>query len=199
LVHCLRSSGNCRALSAWVSACSFRGCPRCAITLTINVRAPRSTLSLTHSKFVFMMSALASPASVVRGPLLIHLETMSKVVSLSHKYSRSIPGGVGCSVRATAACSGLIELTPSSSRLTRTTRHLCCCWRQTLPAPFLLCVLIHLPPMFLLENHSILDVLLLFLTRISVRGLVGLSSTRLCYLLAPMPLSNSDLLYRRPG
>jgi hypothetical protein len=67
------------------------------------------------------------------------------------------------------------------------------------PHPFLLCVLIHLPPTFLRENHSILDVPLLFLTRTIVRGLVGLSSIRLHYFLAPMPLSNSDWLYRHPG
>ena len=109
LVHCLCPSGNCRALSAWVSARSFRGSPRCALTLTINVRAPRSTLSLTHSLMVCMMLAFASPASVVRGPLTIHLGTLFKVVSLSHKYSRSIPGGVACSVRATAASLAVVS------------------------------------------------------------------------------------------
>ena len=82
LVPCLRSSGSCRALSAWVSARSLRGSPRCALTLTINVRAPRSTLSLTHSMIVFLMSSFASPASVVLGGLPIHLDTLSKVVSL---------------------------------------------------------------------------------------------------------------------
>jgi hypothetical protein len=86
---CCGSGGNCRALPAWVSARSFRGSPRCVITLTIKVRAPCSTLSFTHSMIVFMMSALASPASVVRGPLPIHLDTLSRVASLSHKYSRS--------------------------------------------------------------------------------------------------------------
>ena len=97
-VDCLRSSGNCRASSAWVSAHSFRGSPHCALTVTINVRASPSTLSLSHSMIVFMMSACASPASVVRGPLPIHRETLFKVVSLSHKYNRLIPGGVACSV-----------------------------------------------------------------------------------------------------
>ena len=82
LVPCLRSSGSCRALSAWVSARSFRGSPRRAFTLTINVRAPCSTLSLTHSMIVFLMSSFASPASVVLGGLPIHLDTLSKVVSL---------------------------------------------------------------------------------------------------------------------
>ena len=73
--------------TAWVSARSFRGSPRCALTLTMNVRAPRSTLSLMHLMIVFMMSAFASPASVVRGPLPIHLDTLSRIFSLSHKCS----------------------------------------------------------------------------------------------------------------
>jgi hypothetical protein len=82
-----------------------------------------------------LMSAFASPASVVRGPLPIHLDTLSRVVSLSHKYSKSTSGCVACSVRATAANSDRSELTPWSSRPTRTTRQLSCRWRQTLPAP----------------------------------------------------------------
>ena len=64
------------------------GSPRCALTLTMNVRAPRITLFFTHSMMmiVFRMSAFASLASVVRGPLPIHLDTvLSRVVSLSHK------------------------------------------------------------------------------------------------------------------
>jgi GTP:adenosylcobinamide-phosphate guanylyltransferase len=32
VVHCLHSGSNCLALSAWVSACSFRGSPQCALT-----------------------------------------------------------------------------------------------------------------------------------------------------------------------
>jgi hypothetical protein len=101
-VHCRHSGCNCRAFSAWESARSLRGSPPCALTLTRNVRAPRITLSLTHSTIVVMMSAFASPASVVRGPLPIHLDTLSKVVSLSHKYSRLIHGGVACSVRVSS-------------------------------------------------------------------------------------------------
>jgi hypothetical protein len=92
MVHCRHSGGNCRALTAWVSARSFRVSPQCAVTLTMKVRALGSTLSLTHSMIVFMMSAFASPASVVRGPLPIHLDTLcvSRVVSLSHKYSFNV-------------------------------------------------------------------------------------------------------------
>ena len=103
MVHCRHSGGNGRARKAWASACSFRDSPRCALTLIMNLRAPRSTLYLTHSMIVFMMSAFASPASVVRGPLPIYLDTLSRVVSLSHKCSRSTSGGVACSVRAAAA------------------------------------------------------------------------------------------------
>jgi len=52
----------------------------------------------------FIMSAFASPVSVLRGPLPIHLDTLSTVASLSRKYSRSISVDVACSVRASAAC-----------------------------------------------------------------------------------------------
>jgi hypothetical protein len=86
MVHCRHSGGNGGALKAWASARSFRDSPRCAVTLTMNLHAPRSTLYLTRSIIVFMMSAFASPASVVRGPIPIHLDTLSRVVSLSHKY-----------------------------------------------------------------------------------------------------------------
>ncbi len=71
VVHCRHSDGSCRAFSAWVSAHSLRGSPRCALTLTKKVRAPLSTLSPTHSTIDVMISAFASPASVVRGPLPI--------------------------------------------------------------------------------------------------------------------------------
>jgi len=126
VVHCRHSGGNRVDLWAWVSALSFRGSPQCVLTLIMNVRAPRITLSLTHSIIVFIVSACASPASVVRGPLPIYLDTLSRVVSLSHKYSRLTSGGVACSVRATAASSSRSESTPSSSRPTWTTRHLSC-------------------------------------------------------------------------
>ena len=45
----------------------------------MNVRAPRIALSRQHSIIALMMSAVASPASVVRGPLPVHLDTLSKV------------------------------------------------------------------------------------------------------------------------
>jgi hypothetical protein len=100
LVHCLRSSGNCRALSAGVSARSLRGSPRCALTLTMNVRAPRSTLSLTHSMIFFMMLAFASPASVVRGPLHTHLDSLSKVTSTADRSLVVWPAVSECPVSA---------------------------------------------------------------------------------------------------
>ena len=111
----LANKGSCRAFSAWVSALSLRGSPRCALTLTKKVRAPLSTLSLMHSMIDVMMSTFASPASVVRGPLPIHRDTLLRAASLSHKYSRSTSNAVACKVRAIAASSGLRELTPSSS------------------------------------------------------------------------------------
>jgi hypothetical protein len=85
VVHCRHSGGSCRAFSAWESTHTLRGSPRCTLTLTMNVRAPRITRSLTHSTIVVMMSAFASPASVVLGPLTIHHDTFWRAVSLSHR------------------------------------------------------------------------------------------------------------------
>jgi hypothetical protein len=76
VVHCRHSGGRCRAFLAWESARSLRGSPRCVLTLTMNVRAPRITRSLTHSTIVVMMSAFASSASVVLGPLPIHHDNL---------------------------------------------------------------------------------------------------------------------------
>ena len=91
VVHCLLSYGNCRALSGTVSASSFRGFPLCALILSMNVRAPRMALAGRHSIIVLIMSAFESPSNVVRGSLPIHLDTLVKVVSLSHRYSKSVP------------------------------------------------------------------------------------------------------------
>jgi hypothetical protein len=85
VVHCRHSDGSCLAFSAWVSALSLRGSPQCVLTLTMNVHAPLNTCSLTHSMIDVMMSAFASPASVVRGPLPIHCEILLRAVSLSHR------------------------------------------------------------------------------------------------------------------
>ena len=83
ICHCLSaccplsySDGSCRALSACVSAFSLRGSPRCALILTMKVHAPCSTLAFTRSTIDVTMSAFASPASVVLGPLPIHLDTL---------------------------------------------------------------------------------------------------------------------------
>jgi hypothetical protein len=65
--------------------------------------------------------------------------------------------------------------------------------------PILLCALIHPPPMSLPENYNILVVPLLFLTKSAVRDLANLSSTHLCYQLAPMLLSTFGRLDRRLG
>ena len=53
--------------------------------------APRMTLARRHSIIVLIMSAFASPSNVVRWSLPIHLDTLVKVVSLSHRYSKSVP------------------------------------------------------------------------------------------------------------
>ena len=68
VVHCWHSGDSCRAFSAWVLAFSLRGSPRCALIFTMKVRAPLRTRSLKHSMIVAIISAFASPASVVRGP-----------------------------------------------------------------------------------------------------------------------------------
>ena len=63
------------------------------------------------------------------------LEGRLTIAQLEQVNPWSTPDGVACSVRAIAASSGRSELTPSSSRPTRTLRYLLCCWRHTLPAP----------------------------------------------------------------
>ena len=63
------------------------------------------------------------------------LEGCLTVTQLEQVNPWSTPDGVACSVRAIAASSGRSELTPTSSRPTRTSRYLLCCWRHTLPAP----------------------------------------------------------------
>ena len=100
VVHCRHSSSRYRAVSAWQSARSFMGSPLCSLTLTINTRAPRSALSLMHSMIVFMMSAFASPLvwSVDRSLQPPHL--VQGRLTVAHKYSRSVPGGVDCIVLA---------------------------------------------------------------------------------------------------
>jgi hypothetical protein len=67
----------------------------------MNVRAARMTLARRHSIIVFMMSALASPASVVRGPLPIHLDTLVNP-ALPHLGGREASRG-----RIKCCCGGL--------------------------------------------------------------------------------------------
>ncbi len=52
---------------------------------SLKVRAPLRTRSLKHSMIVAIMSAFASPASVVRGPLPIHRDILLRAASLSHR------------------------------------------------------------------------------------------------------------------
>ena len=67
-----------------MSVFSLRGSPRCALIFIINVRAPLRTRALTHSMTAIMISAFASLASVVRGPLPIHRDILLRAASLSH-------------------------------------------------------------------------------------------------------------------
>ena len=187
VVHCRHSAGSCRAFSAWVSALSLRGSSRCALTLTKKVRAPLSTLSLMHSMIDVMMSTFASPASVVRGPLPIHLDTLLRAASLSHKYSRSTSNAVACKVRAIAASSGLRELTPSSSL-----PHELLDYAQVIESgrsllPSRLCLPIHPPPKFLQGSRSTPSDPLPCPSRSAVRDPGAQCSARLCRPHAPMP------------
>ena len=73
------------ALSAWMSASSFAGSPRCAFTLTRNVAAHAAVLfrnfSITSSK----MSVSGAPINVAFPPSPVHLFTAFSRAWLSHK------------------------------------------------------------------------------------------------------------------
>jgi hypothetical protein len=106
-------------------------------------------------------------------------------MSHHHTSSTSTSGGVACSVRATAANLAVVSwLLPLLGPLGPQDIYPAGGDRQCLH-PFLLCVLTHLPPMFLLGNHSILVFLLLSLARTAFRDLAGLCSTCLCNLHVP--------------
>ena len=84
------------ALSAWMSASSFAGSPRCAFTVTRNVAAPAVVLfrsSLIASSKI-MMSASGAPTHVAFPPLPTHLFTAFSSAWLSHKYSMGFVTGV---------------------------------------------------------------------------------------------------------
>jgi hypothetical protein len=69
-----------------LSVCQLiKGLPTMRLDLDrgMNVRVPFCTLSRTHSIIDTMISVFASPASVVRGPLPIHLDILLRAASLS--------------------------------------------------------------------------------------------------------------------
>jgi hypothetical protein len=84
------------------------------LTLIMNVRAPHSLSHALDDRFHHVSICINF---VVRGPLPIHLHTLSRVVSLSHKYSRSTSVGVACNVRATAANSAVVSWLMKPKRL----------------------------------------------------------------------------------
>jgi len=125
------------ALSAWMSASSFAGSPRCTFTLTRNVTAPAVVLFRSSSTASSKMSASGAPTNVAFPPSPTHLYTALCSTWLSHKYSMGFVTGVPSNAKTKAASSGWFELNPSSSRPT----FLCCLFlsfrRFTYPAPIL--------------------------------------------------------------
>ena len=136
------------SLSAWVSARSFRGSPRCSLTLTMNEHLLSLFLSRTRWSFSWCQYLHHLQVSWAAPYPSWHLVQGCLTIA---QYSRSTSGGVTCSVRATAANSGHSELDPSSSRQTRTTRHLSCRCLH----PFCLCILTHPLPMSHRRNHRV--------------------------------------------
>ena len=64
------------ALSAWMSASSFAGSPRCAFTLTRNVAASAVVLFWSSSIASSKMSAPGAPTNVAFPPSPTHLFTV---------------------------------------------------------------------------------------------------------------------------
>jgi len=125
------------ALSAWMSASSSAGSPRCAFTLTRNVAAPavvvvRSSLIASNK-----MSASGAPTNVAFPPSPTHLSTAFSSAWLSHSYSMGFATGVPRNVKTKVASSGRFELDPSSSRHTFLCCRFLCFHRFTYPAPIL--------------------------------------------------------------
>ena len=104
------------ALSAWMSASSFAGSPRCAFTLTRNVAAPAVVLFQSSSIASSKMFASGAPTNVAFPRSPTHLFTAFSSAWLSHKYSMGFVTGVPRNAKTKAASSGRFELDPSSSR-----------------------------------------------------------------------------------
>jgi len=73
------------ALSAWMSASSFAGSPRCACTLTRYVAAPAVVLFRSSSIAFYKMFASGAPTNVAFPPLSTHLSIAFSSTWLSHK------------------------------------------------------------------------------------------------------------------
>jgi len=110
------------ALSAWLSASSFAGSPRCAFTLTRNVAAPAVVLFWSCSIASSKMSASGAPTYVAFPRSPTNLFTAFSRAWLSHKYSVGFVTEVPRNAKTKATSSGRLELDPSSSRPT----FLCC-------------------------------------------------------------------------
>ena len=81
------------ALSAWMSASSFAGSPRCAFTLTRNVATPAVVLFRSSSIAPNKMSPSGAPTSVAFLPSPTHLFTAFSSAWLFHKYSMGLSQG----------------------------------------------------------------------------------------------------------
>jgi len=80
-------------LSAWMSASSFAGSPRCALTWTRNVAAPAVVLFRSSSIASSKISASGAPTNVTFPPSPTHLLTAFSRAWLSHKYSMVLSQG----------------------------------------------------------------------------------------------------------
>ena len=106
------------ALSAWMSASSFAGCPRCVFTLTRNVDAPAVVLFQSSLIASSKMSVSGDPSNVVFLLSPTHLFEAFSSAWLSHKYSMGFVTGVPRNAKIKAASSGRFMLDPSSMRPT---------------------------------------------------------------------------------
>ena len=98
------------ALSAWMSASSSAGSPRCAFTLTRNVAAPAAVLFRSSSIASSKIFASGAPTNVTFPPSPTHLFTAFSSAWLSHKYSMGFVTGVPHNAKTKAASSGRFEL-----------------------------------------------------------------------------------------
>jgi len=122
-------------MSAWMSASSFAGSPRCAFTLTRNVATPAVVLFRSSSIASRKMSASGAPTNVAFPPSPTHLFTAFSSAWMSHKYSMGFVTGVPRNAKTKAASSGRFELDPSSSHPTFLCYLFLCFRRFTYPAP----------------------------------------------------------------